>query len=117
MLTLATSASLTIFTAIPFALFAELVLIEASRPQFAAYITSDRSLAGFPISATVSFALFPQPVLVFTGTSQFLALAASTTAVVYSDPARTDLNRLGEHRLWNYKKNRCRDHECKIAHH
>jgi hypothetical protein len=68
-------------------LFAQLILVETSRAQFAAHIASDRSLAGFPVFAAVSFALFSQPVLVFTGTSQFIALAAaSTTAVVYSDP-------------------------------
>ena len=114
---LATSASLAIPTAISFALFAQLIFVEASRAQFAAHITSDWSLAGFPVSAAVSFALFPQPVLVFTGTSQFLALAATTTAVVYSDSARTDLNRLGKGRCWNYKKSRRRDHEYKPSHH
>jgi len=61
-------------------------------------------------------ALFPQPVLVFTGSSQFLALAATTTAVVYSDSARTDLNGLGKGRRWKCKKGR-RDHEYKSAHH
>ena len=114
---LATSASLAIPTAIPFALFPQLILVEASRAQFAAHIPADRSLAGFPVSAAVSFALFPQPVFVFTGTSQFIALAAATTAVVYSDAAWTNLNGLRKHRSWNYKKSRCRDHESKVSHH
>ncbi|MGM9182457.1 hypothetical protein ACTFG3_04915, partial [Campylobacter jejuni] len=66
-----------------FTLFAQLIFVEARRAQFAANAASHRSLASFPVSAAVSFALFPQPVLVFTGSSQFLALAATTTAVVY----------------------------------
>jgi hypothetical protein len=113
---LASSASLAIPTAIPFTLFAQLIFVEARRTQFAANVASHRSLAGFPVSAAVSFALFPQPVLVFTGSSQFLALAATTTAVVYSDSARTDLNGLGKGRRWKCKKGR-RDHEYKSAHH
>ena len=100
---LTTSASLAIPTAIPFALLTQLILVEAGRAQLAAHIAPDGSLAGFPVSAAVSFSLFPQPVFVFTGTSQFVALAATTTtAVVYADAARTNLNRLGEDRgSWN----------------
>ena len=113
---LASSASLAIPTAIPFTLFAQLIFVEASRPQFAANFASDRSLAGFPVSAAVSFALFPQPVLVFTGSSQFFALAASTTAVVYSDSARTDLNGLGKGRDRKNEKGRRRDREYKTTH-
>jgi hypothetical protein len=114
---LTTSASLAIPTAISFALLAQLILVEAGRAQFAAHITSSGSLAGVPVSAAVSFALFPQPVLVFTGTSQFLALAAPTAAVIYSHPARTNLNRLRKGRCRNYKQRRCRDHESKVSHH
>jgi hypothetical protein len=49
-------ASLAVPTAIPFALFAQLIL-EASCPQFGAHIASNWPLAGFPVSAAVSFAL------------------------------------------------------------
>jgi hypothetical protein len=83
----------------------------------AANVASHRSLAGFSVSAAVSFALFPQPILVFTGSSQFLALATPTAAVVYSDSARTDLNRLAKSGGWKYKNGRRRDHEYKTAHH
>jgi hypothetical protein len=99
-------------------LFAQLILVEASRAQFDAHIASDRSLTSFPISAAVAFALLPQPVLVFTGASQFVALASTpTTAVVCSEPARTNLNGLGKDRRWNNKKSRRRDHESKVSHH
>jgi hypothetical protein len=114
---LASSASLAISTAIPFTLFAQLIFVEARRAQFAANVASHRSLAGFSVSAAVSFALFPQPILVFTGSSQFLALATPTAAVVYSDSARTHLNRLAKSGRWKYKKGRRRDHEYKTAHH
>jgi hypothetical protein len=112
----ASSASLSILAAIPFALLAQLILVEASCAQFAADISSGWSLARFPVSAAVSFALLPEPVLVFAGTSQFFTLATAT-ALVHSDAARTDLNRLGKDRCRNYKKNRRRDHKCKLAHH
>ena len=56
---LAISTSLAVPTAIPFALFAQLILVEASCTQFAAHIASDWSLAGFPVSAAVTFALLP----------------------------------------------------------
>jgi hypothetical protein len=113
---LATLASLAIPTAIALTLLAQLILVEASRAQFATHVTSNGSLAGLPVSAAVSFALFPQPVFVFTGTSQFLALATTTTAVIYSHAARTDLNRLRKDRCRDYEKGRCRDYESKASH-
>jgi hypothetical protein len=50
---------LAVSTAISFALFAQPIFVEASRPQFAAHIASDGPLAGFPVSAAISFALLP----------------------------------------------------------
>jgi hypothetical protein len=41
------------------ALFAQLILVEASRPQVGAHIASNWPLAGFPVSTAVSFALLP----------------------------------------------------------
>jgi hypothetical protein len=93
---LASSTSLTIPTAIPFALFTQLILVEASCAQFAANVSSSWPLASFPVSAAISFALLAEPILVFAGPSQFFALAAAAAAVVHSDAAWPDLNGLGK---------------------
>jgi len=55
----ATSTSLAIPTAISFALFAQLVLVEASLSQFATHIPPNWSLAGLPVCAAISFAPLP----------------------------------------------------------
>src|SRR6476620_11174435 len=55
----ATSTSFTIPTAISFASFAQLVLVETGLSQFAAHVSANRPLAGLPISAAISFAPLP----------------------------------------------------------
>ena len=55
----ATSTSLAIPTAISFASFAQLVLVEAGLSQFAAHIPPNWSLASLPVSAAISFAPLP----------------------------------------------------------
>jgi hypothetical protein len=114
---LATLASLAIPTAIALTLLAQLILVEASRAQFATHVTSNGSLAGLPVSAAVSFALLAQPILVFAGTPQFFALPTTSAApVVYADAARSNLDglRKGRDRHQNNGR-RCRGHECKLA--
>ena len=54
-----TSTSLAVPTAISFASFAQLVLVEASLSQFAAHVPANWSLAGLPVSAAISFAPLP----------------------------------------------------------
>jgi hypothetical protein len=94
---------------ISFALFAQLVLVETSLPQFAAHIPPNRSLAGLPVSAAVSFALLPQPVFVFAGTPQFFALPTTPAApIVYADAPRSNLDRLGKGRDRNQNNGHCR---------
>jgi hypothetical protein len=56
---LAASTSLAVPTAISFALFAQLVFVEASRAQFCARIATNGPLASFTVSAAVSLALLP----------------------------------------------------------
>jgi hypothetical protein len=114
---LATSTRLPVPAAIAFALFAQLVLVETSLPQFAAHIPPSWSLAGLPVCAAISFAPLPQPVFVFAGTPQFLALPTpSAAAIVDTDASGSNLNRLGKGRHRNKKKNHCRrDGECKFA--
>jgi hypothetical protein len=114
---LATSARFPVPATITFALFAQLVLVETSLPQFAAHIPPYWSLAGLPVSAAISFALLPQPVFVFAGTPQFFALPTTSAApVVYADAPRSNLDRLGKGRDWNHNNGRCgRDGECKLA--
>jgi hypothetical protein len=99
----ATSAGLAIPAAVSFASFAQLILVEAGLPQFAAHIPPSWPLAGLSVSAAISFAPLSQRVLVFTGTPQFLALPSS-----YSDASRSDLDRLGEGRNRKYEESRCR---------
>jgi hypothetical protein len=53
------ATSLAVPATIPFALFAQPILVEASCAQLTAHIASDWPLAGFPVSATISFALLP----------------------------------------------------------
>ena len=55
----APSASLAIPAAISFASFAQLVLVETGLSQFAAHVSTNRPLAGLPISAAISFAPLP----------------------------------------------------------
>lgn len=55
----ATSASLAIPAAVSFASFAQLILVEAGLPQFAAHIPPSWSLAGLAVSAAISFAPLP----------------------------------------------------------
>jgi hypothetical protein len=96
-----TSTSLAIPTAISFAAFTQLILVEASISQFGAHISPNWSPAGFPISAAISFAPLSQRVLVFAGKPQLLA---SPTSSIYSDASRSNLNGLRKGRNWNYKK-------------
>jgi hypothetical protein len=56
---LATSTSLAIPATISFALFAQLILVEARLSQFPAHIPPSWSLTGFPVCAAISFAPLP----------------------------------------------------------
>jgi hypothetical protein len=100
-----TSTSLAIPTAISFAAFTQLILVEASISQFGAHIPANRSSAGLPISAAVSFAPLSQRVLVFAGKPQLLA---TPTSAIYSNASRSDLDGLRKGRNRNYKKSGCR---------
>jgi hypothetical protein len=64
-----TSTGLAIPTAISFAAFTQLILVEACISQFGAHIPANWSPAGLPISAAISFAPLAQRVLIFAGKS------------------------------------------------
>src|SRR5882724_215092 len=98
--------SLAIPTAVSFASFAQLILVEAGLSQFGAHIPPNWPLASLTVSAAISFAPLPQHVLVFAGTPQLLALPTPST-VVHSDASRSNLNGLGKGRDRNYKKSSC----------
>jgi hypothetical protein len=55
----ATPTSLAIPATISFASLAQLILVKTSLPQFGAHVSTNRPLAGLPISAAISFAPLP----------------------------------------------------------
>lgn len=71
---LAPPAGLTITAAVSFALFAQLVFIETSRPQFAAHVPGDGSLASFTIGSAITFSTLAQPIFIFASLPQLLTL-------------------------------------------
>ena len=108
------STSLAIPTAISFASFTQLILVEASVSQFGAHIPPNWSPAGLPISAAISLAPLAQRVLVFAGKPQLLA---SPTSSIHSDASRSNFNGSRKGRNRNYKKSGCRcGAECIFAH-
>jgi hypothetical protein len=85
-------------TAVSFALFTQLIFIQTSRPQFAAHVPGDWSLASFTIGAAITFPTLAQPVFVFASQTQLFALSAASSAstIVNSNAARSNLHRLRE---------------------
>ena len=91
-------AHFTVTAAVTFALFTQLILIETSRPQFAAHVSCHWSLASLPIGSAISLATLAQPVFVFASQTQLFALSAASSGspIVNSNAARSNLHGLRE---------------------
>ena len=63
-----TSTCLAISSAVSFASFTQLILVETGLPQLRARVSANRPLAGLPISAAISFPPLTKRVLVLAST-------------------------------------------------